>query len=133
MYDQFFSSPVQNFSVQRHRAAQSRAEFFLFPAGIFLLFLLAAGYIYLPNRIIELDYQIEEAKKTVSQLQRDHNFLAMKESEAASVGRLQAAAATLGLRPMDLNQVQFVSTREMNGSSSRLVALNPVPTGNNPR
>ena len=108
MVGQIIDKEVSNFTVRRARRGRSSRDIALFTAGILLVLLIVLGYIYIPNRIREIDYKIEQAKKNLLQLEQEMEVLRMKESKLTSPFRLEAEAHVLGLEKVHMNQIRYI-------------------------
>lgn len=111
--------------------ARDRGEGFrdirLCGTAIVLLLVLLMAYVYFPNRIVEVDYKIEEAKTGVARLMQERELLKMRESQLCSMARLEMQAARLGLAAPRAAQVEYVDDGagmprpEIVASDSRIV------------
>jgi len=108
MVGQIIDREVSNFAVHRARRGRSSRDIALFAAGILLVLLIVLGYIYIPNRIREIDYKIEQAKKNLLQLEQEMEVLQMKESKLTSPFRLEEEAHILGLEKIHMNQIRYI-------------------------
>lgn len=124
MVGQMYDKPIRNFSVQRPVREERSRETWLFAVVILLVLVLAIMYIYVPNRMVELDYKFEVAKKTVTDLRQEHSGLAMRESELTSLNRLEGEAQKLGFLRPDIARVRFIDGRELLTPETEYLAMN---------
>lgn len=112
MVGQIIDTQVANFTISRARRRQGTSDITFFVVGTLLVMLLVLGYIYIPNRMVELDYQIEQSKKALHQLSQETEFLTMKEAEMTSLARLETEAHHLGMEPVGMNRVRYVDVHQ---------------------
>jgi len=124
MVGQMYDKPIRNFTVQRPVREERSRETWLFAVGILLVLVLAIMVIYIPNRMIELDYKFEVAKKTLGDLRQERSVLAMRESELTSLSRLEGEAQKLGFLRPDIARVRFIDGRELAASETEYLAMN---------
>jgi hypothetical protein len=120
MYDK----PIRNFAVQRPVREESSRETWLFAVVILLVLVLAIMYIYIPNRMVELDYKFEVAKKSLGDLRQEHSVLAMRESQLTALNRLEGEAQKLGFLRPDIARIRFINGRELLGPEAEYLAMN---------
>ena len=108
MVGQIYNREVANFPIQNARRQRSSGDIYMFLAGTALVFMIMMGYIYVPNQLRQVNIQIEQAKKTIQQLEQEQEFMRMKESELTSPARLEAEAVRLGLQPLEVGQIRYI-------------------------
>ena len=128
MVGQIFDRQANNFKIQRTSRGQGVRDFLSTAGAVFFLLLTLLWAIYIPNRQVELDYQIESARKTIQALQLERSALLMEESTLTSPARLDGMADQLGFQPINLNQVRFVDAAGLSGSQPARLALNTSRT-----
>jgi cell division protein FtsL len=126
MVGQMYDKPIRNFTIQRPVREEKSRETWLFAVAILLVLVLAIMYIYIPNRMVELDYKFEAAKKTIGDLRQENSVLAMRESELTSLNRLEGEAQKLGFLRPDIARIRFIDGRELAVPETEYLAMNAV-------
>ena len=128
MVGQVFDRPANNFKVLDVQRGQGVRDVVAMAAVVFCLLLTLLWAIYIPNRQVELDYQLESARKTIQELQLEHAALLMQESRLTSPARLDGMAEQLGFQPILLNQVRFVDAPGLTPPPAARMAFNSSRT-----
>ena len=124
MVGQIYDRPIQNFVVQRRFREETSRETWLFAVMILLVVVLAMTVIYIPNRMVDLDYRFETAKSALGQLEQEQSVLRMKESELTALSRLESEAEKLGFLRPDIARVRFIDGPELNRPEAEYLAMN---------
>jgi cell division protein FtsL len=128
MVGQVIDRKVLNYRVKHRNRDENTREIIYLALGLILLVLLGMGYIYIPNRLVALDYQMEQAKAELGRLQQEQSALQMKECVLTAPARLEAEAERLGFKPLEIAQVQFVDTADLTAGQADRLAMNTPPT-----
>lgn len=127
MVGQVIDRKVSNYRVKHRNRDESTREIIYVVLGIILIFLLGLGYIYIPNRLVALDYQMEQAKAELGRLEQERSAMQMTECALTAPARLEAEAQRLGFKPLDLAQVHFVDTSRLSAGQAERLAMNAAP------